>query len=212
MYASPLPDVGIPVGSGAFDMAGRLLAFLVFGGAGVLLAVGVRDLLRHWERSAGPGLGKLVGRPRTPEWVTTQWLCGGCRSFNHQSVDRCHRCGRARSNAQLHPPPSVPPEDIIPAAIDVTGRRVSLDHNRAAHLDGLHSHWQLRVDGQVVGSASLRTGAVALLRCVEGTDMIWFDPHGSGHGQYNLGRLVAAFSAGRLPISEPCPESTFVPA
>jgi len=48
--------------------------------------------------------------------------------------------------------------------------------------------------------------ALALLRAVEGTEAVLFDPNGSGHSLYSLPGLIAAFEGPKLPLSAPCPE------
>ena len=52
-----------------------------------------------------------------------------------------------------------------------------LEHNAAAHDDGLNGHWRLRVNGVVVGVAARRDGALRLLRAIDGGSVVIFDPH-----------------------------------
>jgi hypothetical protein len=97
--------------------------------------------------------------------------------------------------------------DIIPASIPAgSSATVVLEHNPAAHLDGLNGHWRLRVNGVIVGSAARRDGVLAMLRAVEGADAALFDPNDSGYARYALPALIAAFEKPKLPLSAPCPE------
>jgi hypothetical protein len=100
------------------------------------------------------------------------------------------------------------PDDVIPAVIHVSdGCAVFLEHNPDAHGGGPATHWRLRVDSCVAGSAARRDGVALLLRALEGTTTVYFDARGSGPGRYRLVDLLAVFEHGRLPMASPCPES-----
>jgi hypothetical protein len=107
----------------------------------------------------------------------------------------------------MHAEPRSGEADIVPAQIEAPdGSVIVLEHNAAAHADGLVGHWRLRVNGAILGTAARRDGALALLRAVQGTDAVLFDPNGAGYAPYSRSALIAAFEAPRLPISAPCPE------
>lgn len=185
---------------------GRLLLALLVVGLGVVFAASVTRGAADYRRGLARSLRRAI-RPEPPPWVRTEWVCGACRSVNLARSRLCATCRRERAVVELTftPEPTMP--DQIPAAIAVPpGSRVTLEHNPAAHADGLTGHWRLRVNGVVVGSAARRDGALALLRVVGGADTIMFDPRETGFSTYRLIDLVAAFERPRLPLDVPCPE------
>lgn len=88
---------------------------------------------------------------------------------------------------------------------------MTLEHDARAHTDGLSRHWRLRVDGVIVGSAARRDGALALLRAVDGADVVRYDLRGTGVAEYPLPALIAAFEGPKLPVAGPCPEAVRPP-
>ena len=98
--------------------------------------------------------------------------------------------------------------DIIPNEIQAgLGSAVTLEHNDAAHAQGMTAHWRLRVNSVVVGTAATRDGALQLLRAVRGADVVLFDPKGMGYAPYPLPALINAFEGAKLPYAGPCPEA-----
>lgn len=184
---------------------GIALAFFVI--AIVVLGIGGRSLLLEHKRNFVRALLRAFGRETPAEWVSTDWLCRSCRSINPHASSRCVRCHGERATWEL----VVDVAQILPGSIAAlikgTDKFVALEHNRQAHRDGLASHWRLRLNGVVFGSAPLRDGALALLRSVEGTDRAYFDPDGAGMRPYRLSDLIALFERPIFPVSESCPEN-----
>jgi hypothetical protein len=107
---------------------------------------------------------------------------------------------------EIQVPPAGDAPDIIPARIPATGALVLLEHNAAAHDDGLAGHWRLRVNGVIAGSVARRAGALELLRSLEGAEIVYYDPNGNGVGPYPVVALMRAFEAPALPLVGPCPD------
>lgn len=185
---------------------GRLLLALLVVGIGAAFAASLTRGAADYRRGLAGALRRAI-RPEPPPWVRTEWVCGSCRSVNNGRARRCASCRRERAAVELTFTPSPTMPDQIPAEIAVPpGSRLTLEHNPAAHADGLTGHWRLRVNGAVVGSAARRDGALALLRAVVGADTIMFDPRETGFSTYRLAELVVAFERPRLPVDVPCPE------
>lgn len=203
---SELVESWVPRSDTPDAMAGRLLIALLVVGIGAAFAASLTRGAADYRRGLAGALRRAI-RPEPPAWIRTEWICGSCRSVNNARAPRCARCRRERTVVELSftPAPTLP--DQIPAEIAVPrGSRLTLEHNPAAHADGLTGHWRLRVNGVVVGSAARRDGALALLRSVGGADTIMFDPRETGFSTYRLSDLVAAFERPRLPVDVACPE------
>jgi hypothetical protein len=183
----------------------RFIAFVLLFGAGVFSAKVTWDSLR----GVGPGkvVRRLLGRPERVPWASGEWACGACHSVNRPTDVVCGRCRATREATQMQFA-GIPTEpDIVPASIPAdAGSSVLLEHNAAAHLDGLNGHWRLRVNSVIVGSAARRDGAVALLRAIEGVDAVLFDANGAGYGRHSIASLIGAFEGPKLPLNTPCPE------
>jgi hypothetical protein len=190
------------------DTASQMARALVF-----VMAMALSGLaaLGFWNWIRGGGVGRLtrraLGRPLRPTWDSGEWACGACHTVNRASNIVCEPCRGPRGATQMSFA-GIPTEpDIIPATVPAgVGASVTLEHNPAAHADGLNGHWRLRVNSVVVGSAARRDGALALLRAVEGAESVLFDPNGAGYSRYALPALIAAFEGPRLPLAAPCPE------
>ncbi|HEY5436941.1 MAG TPA: zinc finger Ran-binding domain-containing protein [Candidatus Limnocylindrales bacterium] len=184
---------------------------LVYGGG--LIAWGVWHLVARIRRQAGSTTRHLMERPEPPPWVQDHWACDRCRTVNPRWADRCQRCRTERASAQIPVPPPAGEPDIIPAAIQAAGALVLLEHNAAAHDDGLAGHWRLRVNGVVSGSVARRGGALALLRALEGAETVYYDPKGNGVRPCPVRALISAFEAPTLPLVGPFPEhATGIPS
>lgn len=195
----------LPIDDSTASMITRLIVLFMAFGVGAFLARGV------WSFFAGGGLGRAarraISRPAPPPWASGEWACGACHTVNRPSSPACERCRAPRAVTQMSFA-GIPTEpDIIPASIPAgTSATVTLEHNAAAHTDGLNGHWRLRVNSVIVGSAARRDGVVALLRAVEGAESVLFDPKGAGVAPYAIPALIAAFESTKLPLSVPCPE------
>ena len=184
---------------------GQAITYVLTLSAGFLAAY----FFWNWASGGGPGriMRRFAGRTPAPTWATGEWACGACHTVNRASLVACERCRAPRGATQMTFA-AIPTEpDIIPATIPVgAGSTVSLEHNPAAHLEGLNGHWRLRVNSVIVGSAARRDGALALLRAVDGAPAVVFDPDGAGYAHYALPALIAAFEGPKLPLAAPCPE------
>jgi hypothetical protein len=178
--------------------------FLVYGGG--LLAWGVWQLAARIRRRAGPTTRSLIGRPEPAPWAQATWACGRCLSVSPHWADRCQRCRADRASAEVLVAPPAGTPDTIPAAIPAEGALVLLEHNPAAHADGLAGHWRLRVNGVIAGSAARRDGALGLLRALQGTETVYYDRQGRGVAPCPVDALIRSFEAPALPLAEPCPE------
>ena len=191
----------------------RAVAFLAIMVLAFLLAVAFRGALRGGARQAGPATRRILGRPEPPApWARGEWVCARCRSISRPASTRCDRCRTPRAVAEVLPPAAQGVPDIIPAEVPAAPPSVvMLEHNAAAHLEGLAGHWRLRVNNVIVGSAARRDGALALLRAVTGAETVLFDRRGDGYAPMALAALIAAFEGPRLPIRAPCPEADATP-
>jgi hypothetical protein len=194
-----------PSGEG---VAVRAVVFLLLIGVGIVLALAFRDAARGYRRGLGAAVRSAIGRPEPPAWARGEWACGACRSVNRRDARSCDTCRAPRAAVELaFAPPEAAP-DILPEVIPAgAGSTVTLEHNAAAHSDGLSGHWRLRVNGVTVGSAATRDGALHLLRAVRDAEAVLFDPRGAGYAPYGLADLIRAFEGPRLPVSGPCPEA-----
>jgi hypothetical protein len=173
-------------------------------GAGMLIGAVLWMTVRSADRGARRAVTKARGADR-PDWAPGIWLCAHCRSSNHPSAGTCATCRRPRE--ELPQTPIEPRADWIPARIAVpSGTIVALVHEPAAHVDAGEAHWQVRVGGQLAGSAARREGATELLRRIEGSDVILLDVRGTGPSTYRLDDVIARFEAPRFPLDVPCPE------
>lgn len=206
---TPTASTWVPVDADTASTATRALVFLLVLALAFLAAVAFRGGVRAALRRADAATRRLFGRPRPPSpWATGEWACGRCKTLNRGSSRACERCRSPRAEADMRFAPVPTEPDIVPASIPAgVGAVVTLEHNAAAHTQGLNGHWRLRVNSVIVGSAARRDGALALLRAVEGADAVLFDPKGDGYAAYPLPALIAAFEAPRLPIRAPCPEA-----
>ena len=201
---SPSPETWITTDATGDGMTVRAVVFLLILVASGITAWGVREAMRASVRRAGGATRQAFarggdGRP---------WACARCRSLTPDSRDRCSKCGADRATSQLAFAPVETEPDVLPEAIPVTADAlVFLEHDAAAHEDGLNGHWRLRVNGVVVGVAARRDGALHLLRAVQGGSVVMFDPHGNGVAPYPLEALIHAFDGPRLPLGVPCPEA-----
>ena len=172
--------------------AGGVLAWALFGFVGGASRAARRDIAR------------ARGTDR-PEWAPGIWHCASCLTTNRPSVTRCEKCHEPRRELE-HPAAEVRP-DWIPERItpprDVI---VSLIHDPKAHSDPGAAHWRLTAGGQTVGSAARRAGATALLRALDGVDVVAIDVRGTGPATYRLADAIARFEAPRFPLDVPCPE------
>jgi hypothetical protein len=203
---TPEPTTWVTIESTTDGMAIRAVVLLLIALTSVVLGIAFRDGITAYFRGFGRAFARALGREAPPEWLVTEWLCGACRSVNVRAASRCSRCKASRAENEVHATAPEMATDVIPTAIDGTARRVTLEHNGAAHRDPGGGHWRLRIDGRVTGSAALRDGALALLRVVHGTDTVLFDAHGSGVAAFRLGELISAFEGPALPLKVPCPE------
>ncbi len=194
-------------GSDLGTTIGRLALVVIPYVGGMLAAWLVVNALRAARRRAGDRARDMMGTSNPPPWMTGDWACSRCRTVNRHARDRCQGCRARRSDVAMsfEPPPAEP--DAIPARVAAgPGDVCWLEHNPAAHAERLNGHWRLRVNGVITGSAATRDGAAALLRVIDGTQLVLFDPHGSGPTVYRLDALLAAFERGRLPFNGTCPE------
>lgn len=184
--------------------ADRFFTLVVMYGGGMVLAAGFLLLVRSALRSMRGEINRSRGAER-PEWALGIWMCARCRSSNHPSAPRCGSCRRPRE-ALVHEAVE-PPHDWIPERVDASsGVIVSLLHEPTAHADAGAAHWLLKVGGQTVGSAARVAGAAALLRAIEGTDVVAFDVRGTGAVTFRLADLIARLEGPRFPLDVACPE------
>lgn len=203
---TPEPTTWVTIETTTDGMAIRTVVLLLIVLASIVLGVAFRAGITAYFRGFGRAFTRALGREAPPEWLVTEWLCGACRTVNVRAASRCLCCKSSRAAHEMHTTAPELAPDVIPSVIDGTGRRVTLEHNRAAHRDPGGGHWRMRIDGRVIGSAALRDGALALLRVVHGTDTVLFDAHGAGVASFRLPELIAAFERPALPLSVPCPE------
>jgi hypothetical protein len=173
--------------------------------AGLVLAWALFAILGRTDRTARREINRARGTER-PEWAPGIWHCAACFSTNPPTAERCARCREPRRGL-AHAPIEVRP-DWIPDRIEVPPATVvTLVHDPRAHLDPSEAHWQMRVGGRTMGSAALRDGALALLRSLDGVEVIALDVRGTGTSQYRVTDVIARFEARRFPLEVPCPEA-----
>jgi hypothetical protein len=173
--------------------------------AGMVLAWALFTILGRADRTARREINRARGADR-PEWAPGIWHCAACLSTNPPTADRCARCREPRREL-VHAPAEVRP-DWIPERIEVpSGAVVTLIHDPSAHFDPSEAHWQVRVGGRMEGSAAARAGALALLRALDGVDIVYLDVRGTGTSQYRLTDVIARFEGQRFPLDVPCPEA-----
>lgn len=184
-----------------------LAAMAVVGAAllgGMVIAWVLITVMGRVGGAARRGIDRARGADR-PEWAPGIWHCAACLTTNHPAATRCVKCHAQRQelvHAAIEPRP-----DWIPDRIAVTRDAVvSIVHDPAAHLDPGAAHWRVTSGGQTVGSAARRDGALALLRALDGIDVIRLDVRGTGPSAYRLADVVARFEAGPFPIDAACPE------
>lgn len=188
-------------------MDGALLQMAAVAAAlagGMVLAWALSGILGSAANAARRDINRARGAER-PDWAPGIWHCASCLSTNRPTATRCERCRRPREELQ-HPPPEARP-DWIPERIKVPSDVVvTLVHDPAAHADPGIAHWRLAAGGRTVGSAARREGAAALLRALDGVDVVAIDVRGTGPARYRLADAVARFEGSRFPIDVPCPE------
>jgi hypothetical protein len=207
MTPEPAPPTWVTIDTSPDGMAIRLVVLLLIAAVSIMLGLAFRDGVMAYLRGFRRAAIRALGKEPPPDWIVTDWLCGACLSINVRAATRCRSCRSGRVENEVKEPVGSAPADVIPGSIDGTGKRVALEHSRAAHRDPHQVHWRLRVDGRVMGSACLRDGALALLRAVHGADIVLFDQHDSGLVPYRLDDLISAFERPALPLNEPCPEA-----
>lgn len=184
----------------------QFLALAILFGGGAMLAWGTVQAAARLRRAAGTGVRRLVGHPAPAPWEPTGWACLRCRSVNRGQTDRCARCRAPRVVAGLPDPPATAEPDVIPIEIRAAGAIVVLEHNAAAHADGLVGHWRLRVNGSITGTAARQDGALALLLALRDADAVFYDLTGKGTFPYPSEALAQRFAERKLPVPGPCPE------
>jgi hypothetical protein len=193
--------------------ASRAVVFVVLMLVALVLAILFRDGLAHYARGFGPALAKALGREPPPDWRSGEWICGACLSSNTRISTECAKCRGHRAMTALRPADPEPMSEVVPERIAVpAGTHLLLEHNAAAHADGLVGHWRIRRSGQVLASTSRRTGVPGMLRAIEGTDIILLDRRGAGATAYRIPEVIAEFESPRFPLAVPCPERTVGPA
>lgn len=186
------------------ESAARFVTLVVMYTGGMAIAAAFFMVVRGFLRSSRRQINRSRGAER-PDWAPGIWLCAHCRSTNHPSARRCTSCHAPRADILRDPAEARP--DWIPERIDASrGLIVTFAHDPAAHSDPGAAHWQLLVGGHMVGSAARRTGAIALLKALQGTETIAIDVRGTGAATYRLADAIARFEAPRFPIDVPCPE------
>jgi hypothetical protein len=175
-------------------------------GVGLILGWALWTAVGASGRRARRSINRARGAER-PDWAPGIWMCAHCRSSNHPVATTCATCRRPREDLPQTPVETRP--DWIPERIEVpSGTIVALVHEPAAHADPGVAHWQVRVAGQLAGSAARRDGATELLRRIEGDEPIQLDLRGTGPSAYRLADVLARFEAPRFPLDVPCPERT----
>ncbi len=206
MTPDPTPATWITIESTPEGLATRSVALIALIVVSVVLGLAFRDGMSAYHRGFQRAAVRSIGREAPPDWIETTWLCAICRSVNVRSAVRCASCRSARGQAEAIRVVREAEPDVIPESIDGAGARVTLEHNGVAHQAPLETHWRILVNGRVFGSAAQREGAIALLRAVRGSDIVFFDPRGAGIMTFPVGDLIAALERSRSPLRVPCPE------
>lgn len=171
---------------------------------GMVLAWALFHLLGAMGSATRRDIARARGADR-PDWAPGIWHCASCLTTNRPTATRCERCRRPRD--ELPHPATEPRPDWIPDRIAVPPDViVSLIHDPAAHGDPGLAHWRLAAGGRTVGSAARRDGATALLRALDGVEVVAIDVRGIGPATYRVIDAIARFEAPRFPLDVPCPE------
>ena len=175
-------------------------------GTGLVIGAVLVALVGAASRRTRRAVTRARGADR-PEWAPGIWMCAHCRSSNHPAASVCATCRRLREDlprAAIEPRPDWIPDRIVVPPHSV----VALAHEPAAHADPGAAHWQVRINGQVVGTAQRRTGAALLLERLEGSETIQLDVRGTGTAGYRLADAITRFRGPEFPLDAPCPERT----
>ncbi|MEX1171169.1 MAG: hypothetical protein WEG56_01030 [Chloroflexota bacterium] len=172
---------------------------------GMALGAFVLSLVSGAVRRSRRRVNRARGADR-PDWAPGLWHCASCLSTNTPSASSCRSCRRPRRDLD-HQPAEVL-ADVIPELIAVApGSMVALHHDARAHMDPGDPHWRVTVGGLTVGSAATRGGVSALLRALDGADIVLLDIRGDGTAPYRLADVIARFEAARFPLDVACPEA-----
>lgn len=173
--------------------------------AGMVLAWATVSILRRADRLTRREINRARGADR-PEWAPGIWHCAACLSTNPPTAARCARCREPRREL-VHDPPETRPDWIPERIVVPPATAVTLVHDPRAHLDPSEAHWSVRVGGRMVGAAARRDGALALVRALDGVDVVYLDVRGTGTSEYRLTDVIARFEAPSFPLDVPCPEA-----
>jgi hypothetical protein len=172
---------------------------------GIVLGAAVVWLIASAVRSSRRRVNQARGADR-PSWAPGIWLCAFCLSTNAPATTTCRSCRRPRQDLDRRPAELA--ADVLPARIPVTaGAIVTLHHEARAHVDPGDPHWRLTVGGLTVGSAAGRSGVLALLRALDGADVVMLDIRGDGPAPYRLTDVIARFDGPRFPLDVACPDA-----
>jgi hypothetical protein len=184
----------------------QFAVFVLMYVGGIVLGAAVVWLIASTIRGSRRGVNRARGAER-PVWAPGIWLCAFCLSSNAPATATCRSCKRPRQDLDRRPAELA--TDVLPAQIPVTnGAIVTLHHDARAHVDPGDPHWRLTVGGLTVGSAARRSGALTLLRALDGADIVMLDIRGDGPAPYRLPDVVARFEGPRFPLDVACPEAT----
>lgn len=204
------PETGI---AGAYDGPGmtieqpvdQFVVFVFMYVGGMALGAAVLWLVTNAIRSSRRRVDRARGADR-PTWAPGIWHCASCLSTNAPTAASCRACKRPREDLARRP--DAVAMDVIPDHIPVgPGAIVTLHHGDRAHAEPGDPHWRVTVGGMTVGSAARRDGVRALLRALDGVDVLMLDVRGDGPAPYRLADVVARFEAHRFPLDVPCPEA-----
>lgn len=183
----------------------RFATYVVMYVGGIVLAAGVVAVVVAAIRSARRSVNRARGAER-PAWAPGIWHCASCLSTNDPVAERCGSCRRPREVLAHVQAEAV--EDVVPSRIPVPhGSIVTLHHDPRAHRDTGHPHWRITVGATTVGSAARRDGVLALLRALEGVDVVRLDVRGDGAATFRLQDVVRRFEGPRFPLAVPCPDA-----
>lgn len=172
---------------------------------GFALGAAVLWFVANAIRSSRRTVNHARGADR-PAWAPGIWLCAFCLSTNSPAASSCRSCKRPRQD--LDRPQVVVATDVLPERIPVRpGAIVTLHHEARAHADPDDPHWRVTVGGLTVGSAAKRDGVLALLRALDGTDVVFLDIRGDGTAPYRLSDVLERFDGPRFPLDVACPEA-----
>jgi len=172
---------------------------------GIVLGAAVLWLVTSAIRSSRRRVNQARGADR-PTWAPGIWLCAFCLSTNAPASTSCPACKRPRQDLGRRQVEVA--RDVIPDRVPVPpGAIVTLHHEARAHRDPGDPHWRVTVGGATVGSAAARDGALALLRALDGVDVVMLDIRGDGPAPYRLPDVIARFDGPRFPLDVACPEA-----